>query len=704
VQPSNVVSQISITPAVAVSVEDNFGNVVTSATNQITVAIVNNPSSGTLGGTLVVNAVSGVATFSNLTIDKAGSGYTLSAAATSLTGATSSAFNVTAGGPANLVFTVQPSNVAAGSSITPAVQVSIQDLQGNLVTSATNQVTVAILNNPSSGTLGGTLAVNAVNGVASFSNLTINNMGNGYTLNATASGLTSAVSNSFNVTSADPCATSLTGSESLLTGHYAFLLKGFDNGTTGTETSPEPVLVGGVLTFNGTNNNGLITAGAIDMNLNAGMQSNLTVTAGTYKVGSGHRVCMAITTSAGTQHYRGSLGNISGSPSVASTGHVIGFDGSGPFTAGVLRKQSGTVPTTLSGNFAFEASSAQNTANCANSVCGGKFGAVGVTTFSNSGGFTIIEDFNQNGQLDGSASNTNWPTTPVSFTGGVYSISANGRGTFTFTPPCSPTPCSSNPVNAVIYVVSSSEALILSSDSQTSTTTFAATALLQSGTPFSANPLSGAYIAYQSQLGSTAGTSNETLLRLTPSGTGITGTQLRNDGGSFQLKSLPPGITYSVTGPGRMTVAQPGTGNNPPIFYLVSANQAFLLSSDNSVGSGFVQSQTSTSASGMYAFGTVDPEDPNLSDNSGVATFGSSSASVIEDDNSNGSQNADQMQSFNFSTDSTGLGEVWQSPQTSCTISSNSTTCGTVFYVISPTRAVVMDTATTNPKAQVADQ
>jgi len=41
--------------------------------------------------------VNGVATFSNLSINKAGTGYTLSATSSGLTGATSNAFNITGG-------------------------------------------------------------------------------------------------------------------------------------------------------------------------------------------------------------------------------------------------------------------------------------------------------------------------------------------------------------------------------------------------------------------------------------------------------------------------------------------------------------------------------------------------------------------------------------------------------------------------------
>ena len=190
VQPTNVVAGTAITPAVTVMIEDAQGNPLTTATNAVTMAIGTNPSSGTLAGTLTVNAVAGVATFSNLSINAAGSGYTLAASSGSLTGATSNAFGVTAGPPSKLAFTVQPTNVVAATAITPAVAVTIEDAQGNPVTTATNAVTMAIGTNPSNGTLAGTLTVNAVAGVATFSNLSINAAGSGYTLAASATGLT----------------------------------------------------------------------------------------------------------------------------------------------------------------------------------------------------------------------------------------------------------------------------------------------------------------------------------------------------------------------------------------------------------------------------------------------------------------------------------------------------------------------------------
>src|SRR5437879_12874783 len=66
----------------------------------------------------------------------------------------------------HLSFTVQPSNTAAGAAITPAVQVAVQDAQGNTVTTATTSITVAIGTNPASGTLAGAAGAAATNGVA----------------------------------------------------------------------------------------------------------------------------------------------------------------------------------------------------------------------------------------------------------------------------------------------------------------------------------------------------------------------------------------------------------------------------------------------------------------------------------------------------------------------------------------------------------
>src|SRR5207237_6870644 len=95
---------------------------------------------------------------------------------------------------------VQPGKTAPGSAVAPAVQIAAQDAQGNTDPSFTGNVTVALGTNPGGGTLSGTTTVAAVNGVAAFSTLTINRTGTGYTLAASASGLTGNTSAAFNIT------------------------------------------------------------------------------------------------------------------------------------------------------------------------------------------------------------------------------------------------------------------------------------------------------------------------------------------------------------------------------------------------------------------------------------------------------------------------------------------------------------------------
>jgi len=103
-----------------------------------------------------------------------------------------------------LAFRVQPSSVTAGSIMTPAVQIQVQDTLGHVDSSFTASVIVVIGTNPLGGRLSGTLSVAPVNGVALFGDLTIDKAGTGYTLNATTSGATGASSASFDVIATTP--------------------------------------------------------------------------------------------------------------------------------------------------------------------------------------------------------------------------------------------------------------------------------------------------------------------------------------------------------------------------------------------------------------------------------------------------------------------------------------------------------------------
>ncbi len=244
VQPSAATAGAMIAPAIEVRVVDAGGNPVTSATNAITATIGTNPSSGVLSGTSAVSATSGVASFADLSIDKAGTGYTLTFSATGLTDATSSAFDISAAAAIKLGFAVQPSNTKAGDSITPAVEIELLDAFDNRVTSATDLIAIDLDTNPGPGTLSGTLSVAAVAGVARFSDLSINRVATGYTLAATSGSLAGAVSNTFAVSHGDPALLSIavqptdtTAGGTITPAVDVSLLDGFGNpATTATNT------------------------------------------------------------------------------------------------------------------------------------------------------------------------------------------------------------------------------------------------------------------------------------------------------------------------------------------------------------------------------------------------------------------------------------------------------------------------------------
>ena len=198
-QPTNVTAGSVIAPPVQVSVKDLQGNTDATFNGNVVVAIATNPGGGTLSGIDTVAATAGVASFSTLSIDKSGIGYTLQATATGVTTGISTAFTVNPGAAARLAFLVPPTTVGVNAPITPAVVVAVEDALGNLVTTATNQIDLRPGVNPGNATLGGTTTLNAVNGLATFSNLTLNQPGTGYTLVAGSGSLTAATSPAFDV-------------------------------------------------------------------------------------------------------------------------------------------------------------------------------------------------------------------------------------------------------------------------------------------------------------------------------------------------------------------------------------------------------------------------------------------------------------------------------------------------------------------------
>lgn len=253
-----------------VRVNDSVGTLMTSYNGNVTVSLANNPTGATLGGTVTVAAVNGIATFTGLSITKAGSGYTIQASASGLSSITTSAFSITPAALSKLGVTSLPASVAAGAAF--AVAVAGQDVYGNTISSFNGLVSLALDNNPGGGILAGTLTATATSGVANFPGLSINEPASGYTLRATSAGLTDAVSVGFTVANVPPVAaiagpttvargatqtyllTATDNSPSDQAGQFTFVINWGDGSPIDTVTGPSGTPVTHVFDIAGANN------------------------------------------------------------------------------------------------------------------------------------------------------------------------------------------------------------------------------------------------------------------------------------------------------------------------------------------------------------------------------------------------------------------------------------------------------------------
>jgi hypothetical protein len=106
--------------------------------------------------------------------------------------------NVIGGAATQLVVAVQPPT-AVGPGAAFSLTVSAEDPNGNVDPLFTGSVSLALASNPGGATLGGTTIMNAAKGVAAFTGLTLDKTGTGYTIQATATNLSTATTNPFDV-------------------------------------------------------------------------------------------------------------------------------------------------------------------------------------------------------------------------------------------------------------------------------------------------------------------------------------------------------------------------------------------------------------------------------------------------------------------------------------------------------------------------
>ncbi len=489
------------------------------------------------------------------------------------------------------------------------------------------------------------------------------------------------------------------GSESLLSGQYAFSLGGLAKLSAGNQSDPYTLI--GTFTADGT---GKITTGTEDigMDSDAGVGSaasaSITGVGSSYSVGSDQRGCMTLATSLSTQTFRFAL---VGSPAVQ--GYIVEFDNSGNSISGILRKQSSsafntTAATGFNGNYAFQLAGLIPTPTYT-------WGFVG-SFATNSGGGSISTgswDYNDTSgpatELDGGSA---WPATGLAFPAALtYSVSGNGRGTIQL--PSSHVYAKSGgnqtltSANYVFYVVSANEmltAIIPDANNEP----LLGVIQKQVGLPFGAGVLTngtGNFVLFAAgngpdNVGNPIDHNNAGIFTTTTAGQ-FSFTGVGNTGGLISNPVQYSG-TYTIDGPtGRMktTVA---SGPESPIFYVLDGANILGVNGTNSADTGALQAQGTGpfALSGTYAFGTISPTGfdtttssvPNLE--TGSITFdGHGNVTFTED--------AVQYNPFTLSPNeantntyslnaATGQGQI---PATG--------TPSLIFYIINPNQIVLID-------------
>ena len=471
-----------------------------------------------------------------------------------------------------------------------------------------------------------------------------------------------------------------TGSESILSGQYAFLAKG-GSATGGYFTTA------GSFTADG---HGGISGGVLDRNSTTG-PVNFAITGGSYSVGSDHRGCLNVTNSnGGTSTYRIALGTLSGS--IASQGSITVFTdntGEGVRASGILIQQApGAFSTaSINGNYVLGLDGVDGS--------GGRFALAGVSHANGSGTLSNFSiDLDDNGNLDTDDTTGSGTYAITSATG-----SANGRGTFTYTAPT----LGGATLNFAMYVVSSSQFLVIETDPLSPTGNApiqSGLAKKQSGTFTSTTLDNKDYVLYVSGIDNSNGGSDITLGQSTNATNGAATVTLdENDNGTAQTEQSQA-LTFDITSNGRTTV--PGAGKHPPVFYLIDSTQGFIVGTDGSASSGYMQQQTGTAplnnstiaSIGQVFFNGSAPTIGGSFDNGSVTVVSASTSITGTDDSSGPSFQCSQgcggggLQP-NMSITNNGSGPITYSFGTSA-VPGQGTLGGMIAYIVSPTEVIFM--------------
>jgi len=432
----------------------------------------------------------------------------------------------------------------------------------------------------------------------------------------------SAATDSFSFVIAD--GTCGTGHESVLNGQYAFLLRG--------SASPRGhlALIG---SFTATGAGG-ITGGLIDTNQNTGPVLGLTILsaptgslpASSYSVGSDNRGCLTLSDSGGgEQTFRFALGTVVSG--VATQGAIIRFDDNSSFRnrrqSGVLLKQTPASfnAAGFSGTYAFGEEGVESN--------GSRLSVAGLVTSNGAGSLSNLSFDTADASGPGNGSGGSGSSVLVTNAPG-------GRGTFTTNVTTNGGPTTTH---SVLYIVSASEALFMSTDPLGSNNPIiSGDAKKQSGSFTQTSLDNHGYVIYVSGIDPANGGNNIGIgqAAFPASANGVaTLTFDQNDNGVDQAESTSPGQGFTIGSNGRTTIA--GGGGKNPIIYLVDPTQGFVVGTDSNAFSGYFQRQTP--ASGTFSTSTVSGAffaglgAPNTSADfaSGILNFASAAATGTVD-------------------------------------------------------------------------
>lgn len=482
-----------------------------------------------------------------------------------------------------------------------------------------------------------------------------------------------SLSDSFTFTIAESSCTTSTGNNSVLNGQYAFLLRGGSEGN-GYQT------MAASFTADGSGN---ITGGFIDSNGTRGPNGGVSVVpaGSSYSVGPDNRGCLTLVNSnGGVGTFRIAVGTISGG--VATQGQVLHFDdntGSGLRAQGILMQQESSASVSasqFSGSYAVGFTGVDS--------AGGRIAAAGLMTPNGLGTISSVSlDTDDNG-------------VPGPLTGtATYSLAtgaANGRGTGTITGSGGGT------IDFVLYTVSPSEFLFLTTDYPGSKTPILSGEIkLQTG-PFTSTSLDGGgYVFYASGIDITNGGNAAEIGQVTvTTNGGGTVTDDVNDNLTEQTETSNS-ITLTIASSGRTTVTVSGSGSGQPILYLVDSTSAFWVGTDNADTAGFVKKQvggpfSTSSASGAFFFGGTTPQVGGSYDSGTVTLDGAGHFTGTDDRASPPGGGGLQTTQITPATGGTYAFSNTSSPVGKGFIGSNAGTPTSVAYAISSSEAVFMTT------------